>query len=608
MHERPDEKTKTPQRHTAARTRVQETICQTRAERDRVRDVIADTVGARDLVPPIPKDELRRIAREAARTAGVDGKYEDYLAVLVNNELWRASLAKVPMDRRLLLLPKCMRNETECQGEIDEFGLLCALCGNCAIHDFKSEAERLGYVVLVAEGSPLVMALIETGQVEAVVGVSCLSVLEEVFPYMEAGAITGVAIPLLHDGCAGTHADLDWMWDAIYLTADGHAPGINIEALRKEVRDLFTQPNLDAALGPVRSDTEKIGRDWLAQSGKRWRPFLTACVYQALQENGRGALPAWSHKLLVAVECFHKASLIHDDIEDNDRERYGAQTLHERFGIPIALNAGDFLVGEGYRLLSELDLSAEQKTAMHGVAAAGHRTLCMGQGAELFWLRDRKALSVADVLSIFREKTAPAFEVALRLGEIAAGMNHGLGEILHEYSDALGVAYQIRDDIADSGAETLDATSDDFDATSDDFDATSDDFDATSDDFDATSSDDLSPLRPSVLLALALDHADRDETEVLGKIWNDSDGLADRAETIRGLRAWREAGQSARAMLHSYQRQAVHALDQVRVPSLKLILRRVIGKIFDDGVVMGCCSDYQTGDAPDRTAGDKTSE
>jgi len=549
---------------------VQETICQTRAERDRMRAVIADTLSAIDLVPPVPKDELRRIARTAARTAGVDGKYEDYLAVLVNNELWRPSLAKVPMDRRLLLLPKCMRNETACQGEIDEFGLLCALCGNCAIHDFKSEAERLGYVVLVAEGSPLVMALIETGQVEAVVGVSCLSVLEEVFPYMEAGAIPGMAIPLLHDGCAGTHADLDWVWDALYLTADGHAPGINLEALRKEVQDLFLEPNLDAALGPVRGDTERIGRDWLAQSGKRWRPFLTACVYQALQENGRCALPPWMHKLLVAVECFHKASLIHDDIEDRDSERYGAQTLHERFGIPIALNAGDFLVGEGYRLLSEVDLSAEQKAAMLGVAAAGHRTLCLGQGAELCWLRDRKPLGVDDVLSIFREKTAPAFEVALRLGEIAAGMDHGLGETLHEYSDALGVAYQIRDDLDDR-------------------------------------SDDFEPLRPSVLLALALEHADKDERDVLEKIWTDSDGQGDRAKTIRRLRAWSSAEQKARAMLHLYQSRAVGALDRVRAPSLKLILRRVIGKIFDDGVVMGCCSDNQTGDAPDRAAGDETS-
>ena len=53
----------------------------------------------------------------------------------------------------------------------------------------SARAEDLGYAVLIAEGSPIVMTLIETGQIEAVVGVSCLSTLEKVFPYMEAGAV-----------------------------------------------------------------------------------------------------------------------------------------------------------------------------------------------------------------------------------------------------------------------------------------------------------------------------------------------------------------------------------------------------------------------------------
>jgi len=596
MRKRPDRNAKTSKERGSMSGRVQDGICQTRAERDRVRDVISETVGAMDLVPPVPKDELRRIARDVARTAGVDSACGDYLAVLVNNELWRESVARIPVDRRLLLLPRCMRDEAACQGEMDEFGLLCAECGSCVIHDFKTEAERLGYVVLVAEGSPLVMALIETGQIEAVVGVSCLSVLEEVFPYMEAAAIPGVAIPLLHDGCAGTHADLDWIWDAIYLTADGHAPGINLEQLRKEVQNLFDRPGLDGALGPERSETEKIARDWLAQSGKRWRPFLTACVFQALQENGRAALPPWIDKLLVAVECFHKASLIHDDIEDDDEERYGEQTLHERFGIPVALNAGDFLVGEGYRLISELDLSAEQKAAMLGVAAAGHRTLCMGQGAELCWQRSRQCLSVAEVLSIFREKTAPAFEVALRLGEIAAGMNQDLGDVLHEYSDALGVAYQIRDDLADE-----------FDASSAEFDAPSAEFDAPSAEFDAPSAG-SAPLRPSVMLALAVDRAGPDERDVLEKHWSRAGSQADSAGEIHRLRAWRAAEEAARVMLHSFQREAVRALDPVRSASLKLILRRVIGKIFDDGVVMGCCSDNQAGNVRKSEPGSEASQ
>ena len=88
--------------------------------------------------------------------------------------------------------------------------VFCKQCGLCSIQDLQNEAERLGYyAVLVAEGSAIVMSLIQTGKIEAIVGVSCLSVLERAFPYMEAAAAPGVAIPLLQDDCIDTTVDLD---------------------------------------------------------------------------------------------------------------------------------------------------------------------------------------------------------------------------------------------------------------------------------------------------------------------------------------------------------------------------------------------------------------
>ena len=158
-----------------------------------------DTAGAAAAV-----DELREHADAIVAAAGVDPAYRDYVGVLLNNEVWREHLATVPFERRLLLLPKCLRVEDKCPAPFDEFGLLCKQCGLCTIQDLQDEAERLGYAVLVAEGSALVMALIQTGKIDAIVGVSCLSVLERAFPYMEAAAIPGVAIPLLQDDCNDT--------------------------------------------------------------------------------------------------------------------------------------------------------------------------------------------------------------------------------------------------------------------------------------------------------------------------------------------------------------------------------------------------------------------
>ena len=175
-------------------------------------------------------DELREHADRIVAAAGVDPAYRDYVGILVSNEAWRDTLATMPYERRLLLLPKCLRVEDKCPAPFDEFGLLCKQCGLCTIQDLQEEAERLGYAVLVAEGSAIVMALIQTGKIDAIVGVSCLSVLERAFPYMEAAAIPGVAIPLLQDDCNDTAVDIDWVWDVIHLTSDDRTCRLDLDA------------------------------------------------------------------------------------------------------------------------------------------------------------------------------------------------------------------------------------------------------------------------------------------------------------------------------------------------------------------------------------------
>src|SRR5204862_7622498 len=136
-------------------------------------------------VPPLSLDELRRHADRIITEIGANPQFRDYIAVVLNSEVWREQLATVPFERRLLLLPKCLRVEDKCPAPFDEFWLLCKQCGLCSIQDLQVDAGRLGYAVLVAEGSVIVMAIIQTGKIDAIVDVSCLSVLEKAFPYME---------------------------------------------------------------------------------------------------------------------------------------------------------------------------------------------------------------------------------------------------------------------------------------------------------------------------------------------------------------------------------------------------------------------------------------
>src|SRR5712691_11436078 len=390
-------------------------IPQTTVERNHFLQVVRNYVAEFNPVPPLPTDDLKFHADRVVGMLKCDPIYRDYAGVLIKYEMWREHLAAVPYDRRLLLLPKCLRVEDKCPAPFDEFGLLCKQCGLCTIQDLQTEAERLGYAVLVAEGSAIVMALIQTGKIDAIVGVSCLSVLERAFPYMEAAAIPGIAIPLLQDDCKDTTVDLDWVWDVIHLTSDDRTRRLDLDALRREVETWFTPKTLDEIFGePAHGAADLVAREWLARAGKRWRPFLTVCAWRALQDDPAAPIPDSLRKIAVAVECFHKASLAHDDIEDNDDERYGEQTLHAKHGVPIALNAGDLLIGEGYRLLAGCGAEAAVIAAMVRIAAAGHRELCIGQGAELDWQHRRRTLSSIEVLDIFRRKTAPAFEVALK--------------------------------------------------------------------------------------------------------------------------------------------------------------------------------------------------
>src|SRR5438874_1358708 len=354
-------------------------IPQTALHRNQILRDVRNYVAEHNPVPPLPADQLKEHADRLVDIMKCDAVYRDYVGVLLNNEMWREHLAGVPFERRLLLLPKCLRVESKCPAPFDELGLLCKQCGLCSIQDLQFEAERLGYAVLVAEGSAVVMSLIQTGKIEAIVGVSCLSVLERAFPYMEAAAIPGVAVPLLQDDCIDTTVDLDWVWDYIHLTSDDQTRRLDLGALRDEVDFWFMPASLDLIMGAAQGETERIARDWLGRAGKRWRPFLTVAAFQALRDTPGAALPDDLRKIAVAVECFHKASLIHDDIEDGDAMRYGEQTLHEEHGVAVALNVGDLLIGEGYRLIGACQASPAQKAEMLLIASQGQRQLCRGQ-------------------------------------------------------------------------------------------------------------------------------------------------------------------------------------------------------------------------------------
>ena len=504
-------------------------------------------VAGRRLVPPLSFDELQEQAGAFILSSDLPETYREFLLVLINNTLWSDVVASIPFARRTLLLPPCLRSSAACRAEFDEYGLVCEQCGHCCIGPLSQEAEKLGYAVLVAEGVGIVEKLLEQGSIDAVIGVSCMPSLERSFPRLANHAVPGLAIPLLQEGCQDTFVIEDWVRRTIQLHANGHGSGyIDFPALRTVIDGWFDERTLLALFDTGQSDTARIGVEWLAKSGKRWRPFLTAAVYAALKRSGTANLPASVQRLSIAVECLHKASLIFDDIQDDDATRYGDRTLHEQHGAPVAMTAGLYLLGQGYRLVAECGAPPVQVAEMVRLTSEGHRDLCLGQGSELWWVRHPRLLSPPEVLEIFQFKTAPAFEVGLRLGAILGGATPDEHAVLTTFSRNIGIAYQIRDDLED------------FHGQGD--------------------TDDIRAGRLSILTALATERADPKTRECLDGTRCGQSSV--QAEIARQLIIDLGAVPLAQQALEHHKKQALSALRPLRNSDLKLLLHRLAGAMF----------------------------
>lgn len=512
------------------------------ARRRQLADAAATYADRERLEPPLTAEELAAHARcLGAAIAACDDELP-FVALLLNNMLWREVIAGIPFDRRLLLLPQCLAHAEVCRADRDGLGLLCAQCGACAIGALQAEADRLGYVTLIAEGTTVVSKLLMSGKVDAVIGVGCMESLRRIFPVMNTHAIPGQGIPLLTDGCVRTTLDIDWALESLRIRrAEAKNGATDLDAVAAVVRQWFEPESLAVLMGRPETEAQRVGQAWLATGGKRWRPLLTAAVYEAAGGDIERIKAA-----AVAVECFHKASLVHDDIEDGDVERYGEPTVHAQVGVPAAINVGDYLIGEGYRLLASSEFDGAVCAEMLLAAANGHRELCLGQGEELAFCRKPAPVTEAEVLRIYAQKTAAAFEVAVQVGATAAGVGAETRALLSAFSQAVGTAYQIQDDIADFHSVRGRAA-------------------------------DMLAMRPTLFLAAACTSEHPAVREALKAVWQ-----GDAAGRERLIDAITEAGLRTRVdLLYAhYKHETTRVLSDIPHSGLKRLLRRIVKRML----------------------------
>jgi geranylgeranyl pyrophosphate synthase len=412
------------------------------AERIDLRKKINAFVSRSGLSAPLSMDDLSELSDKLIRKYSLNPEIKGWMMVEMHNAAWRDAVAATPYDRRILLLPQCLKNSGGCKAEIDELGLLCHRCKLCNIPNLQDKAEELGMMSIVAEGFTSVISLIKNRVVDTVIGVGCLDSLEKAFPLLIDHAVPGVAIPLNGNGCKDTTVDVGYVEQFLSMRSEKNIYKLDYDDVKAQLKTLFAKDRLVSMLTPAIDLTSSVALNWIGGDGKRWRPYLTAAAYLSLSEET--IMPEEVEKAAVAVECFHKASLVHDDIQDNDSMRYGKPTVHVVHGVPVGINVGDILLGEGYRLLASTG-----NINLIKAAADAHIALCKGQGMELEWSASPGTLTMNFVLDIFRNKTVPAFDVALEIGALCAGADEALLNIIHRYSEAMGIAYQLQDDLED---------------------------------------------------------------------------------------------------------------------------------------------------------------
>ncbi|MXP67583.1 (2E,6E)-farnesyl diphosphate synthase [Pantoea sp. Aalb] len=182
--------------------------------------------------------------------------------------------------------------------------------------------------------------------------------------------------------------------------------------------------------------------------GKRLRPFLVYATGEMFHVDLISLdAPA------AAVECIHAYSLIHDDLPamDNDTLRRGQPTCHVKYGEDMAILAGDALQTLAFSVLADkpmLNVSVNTRVAMISelAHASGISGMCGGQALDL--ITEGQSIDLIQLEQIHNHKTGALIRASVRLGALAAGnRSHAVLPVLDIYANAIGLAFQVQDDI-----------------------------------------------------------------------------------------------------------------------------------------------------------------
>lgn len=199
----------------------------------------------------------------------------------------------------------------------------------------------------------------------------------------------------------------------------------------------------------------------MSNGGKRVRPLLVAATFATVKTDNSLANP--SHQLsndvrraMMAVECLHGYSLVHDDLPcmDDDALRRGRPTTHIAYGEAAAMLAGDVLQTLAFEALTHTHFgeNSEFATPLSATFAPRARRMVMGQMLDLNG--EHQQLSQTELEAIHRDKTGALIEASVLMGAICANATDSERQALNSFAEQIGLAFQVQDDILDVTADT----------------------------------------------------------------------------------------------------------------------------------------------------------
>lgn len=271
----------------------------------------------------------------------------------------------------------------------------------------------------------------------------------------------------------------------------------------------------------------------LSMGGKRMRPALLLMACDLFGGDVEKALPP-----ALAIEVFHNFTLMHDDIMDNAPLRRGKVTVHEKWNQNAAILSGDVMLIEGYKLMMQVeDRLLRVILDIFNNTAVG---VCEGQQLDMDF-EVRNDVKIDEYIYMIRLKTAVVLGGALKIGSILGGADMKDAELIAEFGENLGLAFQLQDDILDVYGSP--------------------------EKFGKQVGGDIISNKKTYLLIKALELANADQKAELTK-WIKAEQFdqQEKVEAVTTIYSDVQVRQHAEATMHTYADKAFEALEKINLP------------------------------------------